>query len=132
LSFDLTGIPADATIESAELQFYQSKVTGDPYGKLGGLVLDLVSYGTSLDDSAYNVPAIGSLPLSPLPGDGQWYMVSDAALVSWVQNVVTAEQTLRFSTETDGDGEEDWIAIQPGGSFLGSSKSPTLIITYTP
>ncbi len=137
LSFDVTGIPADATIESAELQFYQSEVTGDPYGKLGGLVLDLVSYGSSLDDSAYDAPAMGSLPLSPLPAAGQWYMVSDATLLSWVQNVVTSEQAyfqvrLRFSTETDDDGEEDWIAIQPGGSFLGSSKSPTLIITYTP
>ena len=137
MSFDISDIPAGATIDNVELRFYQSKVIGDPYGKLVGLVLELVSYGSSLDDRAYNASAMGSLSLSPLPGAGQWYMIGDAALANWVQSMVAAGQSsfqvrLRFSVETDGDGEEDWISIQPGGSFLGSSKAPALAITYVP
>jgi hypothetical protein len=64
-------------------------------------------------------------------------MFADAALVSGVQGDVAAGQgqfqvRLRFSVETDGDGLEDWISIQPGGSALGSSKAPVLVITYVP
>ena len=137
MSFDISGIPAGATIDSVELRFYQSKVTGDPYGKLVGLMLEQVSYGSSLDDAAYNAPATDSLPLDPLEDAGQWYMIADASLVRWVQNDVAAGQSqfqvrLRFSVETDGDGLEDWISIQPSGSFLGSSRAPVLIITYVP
>ncbi|MGD8472692.1 MAG: FHA domain-containing protein [Anaerolineae bacterium] len=137
MSFDISGIPAGATIDNVELRFYQSKVTGDPYGKLVGLVLEQVSYGSSLDDAAYNAPASDSLSLNPLESSGQWYMVADAALVRWVQNDVATDQSqfqvrLRFSLETDGDGLEDWISIHPGGSFLGSSRAPVLVITYLP
>jgi hypothetical protein len=137
MSFDISGIPAGATIDNVELRFYQSKVTGNPYGKLTGLVLEQVSYGSSLDDAAYNAPATDSLSLNPLQKAGQWYMIADASLVRWVQNDVAAGQSqfqvrLRFSLETDGDGLEDWISIQPGGSFLGSSKAPVLVITYVP
>jgi hypothetical protein len=137
LSFDISGIPAGATIDNVELRFYQSKVTGDPYDKLVGLVLEQVSYGSSLDDRAYSAPARGSLPVSPLPSAGQWYMLDEPTLVSWVQSDVAAGQSqfqvrLRFSVETDSDGLEDWISIQPGGSALGSSKAPVLVITYVP
>jgi hypothetical protein len=137
MSFDISGIPAGATIDNVELRFYQSKVTGDPYGKLAGLVLEQVSYGSNLDERAYNAPARGSLSVNPLPSAGQWYMFADAALVSWVQGDVAAGQgqfqvRLRFSVETDSDGLEDWISIQPGGSALGSSKAPVLVITYVP
>ena len=137
MSFDISGIPAGATIDNVELRFYQAKVTGDPYGKLVGLVLEQVNYGSKLDEQAYNTPASDSLPLDPLKSSGQWYMVDDAGLARWVQNDVAAGQgqfqvRLRFSVETDGDGLEDWISIQPGGSFLGSSKAPVLVITYVP
>ena len=42
------------------------------------------------------------------------------------------KSSLRFFIETDADGEEDWAAIQPGGSFLGSSRALVLVITYVP
>lgn len=40
--------------------------------------------------------------------------------------------SLRFSIEIDGDGLEDRIGIQPGGSAPGSSNDPMLVITYVP
>jgi pSer/pThr/pTyr-binding forkhead associated (FHA) protein len=137
MSFAVSGIPAGASIESAELRFYQSEVTGDPYSKLGGLVLEHVNYGSRLDDNAFNTPAVDSAKLGDQLPAGQWYILGGPALVSWIQGDVDAGQgrtqmRVRFSIETDGDGEEDWIAIQPGGSFLGSSKAPVLVITYIP
>lgn len=53
-TFDLSDLPAGARIESATLDLYQSRVTGDPYTKLGNVVVDHVSYGSSLDKSDYS------------------------------------------------------------------------------
>jgi hypothetical protein len=39
---------------------------------------------------------------------------------------------LQFRQETDGDGLEDWVSIEPGGGALGSRNSPQLTITYVP
>jgi hypothetical protein len=137
LSFDLSEIPQGATIDNAELRFYQSEVNGDPYGKLGDLVLEHVNYGTSLGESAFGTPAIDSATLADRVPAGQWYILGGDTLTAWIQKEIGAGQTrfqlrLRFSVETDGDGQEDWVAIQPGGSFLGSSQAPLLSVTFVP
>ena len=58
LSFDITEIPEGATIEIAELNIYQRTVTGDPYGKLGNLIVDWIR-GVSYEGSLPG-PGIGS------------------------------------------------------------------------
>ncbi len=135
MSFDLSVIPAGATIESIEFRFYQKDVQGDPYGKLGNLVLEHVDYGASLDDSAYSIPALDSAMLDMQTSPGQWYVLSDPILASWVQSNLAAgrprfQLRLQFRQETDGDGLEDWVAIEAGGGILGSRNSPQLTITY--
>jgi hypothetical protein len=137
LSFDLSDIPAGATIESAELRFYQKEIQGAPYEKLGNLVLEDVNYGASLDDSAYDTPALETAVLDMETSPQAWYILSDPTLVHWLQSTLEAglprqQFRLQFSQETDGDGQEDWIAIQSGGGILGSRQAPQMIITYTP
>ncbi len=137
ISFDVSGIPAGATVESVELRFYQKRVQGDPYGKLGSLMLEHIYYGGSLDDSAYNTPALGSAMLAPETSPAAWYTLADPTLISWVQSNLEAGRArfqlrLQFAQETDGDGQEDWSAIEPGGGVLGSRNSPQLTITYVP
>nr|NIV33312.1 hypothetical protein [Anaerolineae bacterium] len=137
MSFDLSDIPAGATIESVELRFYQKEVQGSPYDKLGNLVLEHVDYGASLEDAAYNTPALDSAVLDTETLPEEWYILSDPTIVTWVQSSFEAglsrqQFRLQFSQETDGDGQEDWIAIQSGGSILGSRQAPQLIITYIP
>jgi pSer/pThr/pTyr-binding forkhead associated (FHA) protein len=137
MSFDLSSIPAGATVESAELRFYQKEIQGDPYTKLGNLLLEHVDYGASLDDSAYNTPAIESAVLDQQRTPGAWYILSDLTLASWIQSNVEAGRSrfqvrLQFRQETDGDSSEDWVAIQAGGGVLGSRNSPQLTITYVP
>jgi hypothetical protein len=137
MSFDASGIPVGATIDSVELRFYQNEIQGDPYGKLGNLMLEHIDYGANLGDSAYNTPAFDSAMLATQTAPGAWYTLTDPILVSWVQSNLDAGRSrfqlrLLFRQETDGDGQEDWVAIEPGGGALGSRNSPQLTITYTP
>jgi hypothetical protein len=137
MSFDLSGIPAQSTIDSVELRFYQKGIRGDPYGKLGNLVLEQVDYGASLGDSAYNTPALASALLDMQTAPGAWYILSDPTILSWVESNLEAGRSrfqlrLQFRQETDSDRLEDWVAIQPGGGVLGSRNAPQLTITYTP
>lgn len=137
MSFDLSDIPAGATVEGVELRFYQKMVQGEPYGKLGNLMLEHIDYGSGLDPSAYDLPVLDSAMLATLPLPSSWYVLSDPSITSWVQGTLSEGQSrfqlrIRFSQETDGDGEEDWVSIEPGGGALSSPNAPTLAIIYWP
>jgi hypothetical protein len=135
LSFDLSGIPADATIEGIELRFFQSQIQGEPYASLGGLLLEYVRFGDVLGPQAYDIPAVGSASLAPLPQANAWYTIADPTITSWVETERNAGQTrlqirIRFEQESDGDGLEDWVSIMPGGNVLGAPNAPRLIVVY--
>lgn len=137
MSFDLSSIPEGAAIESVELRFYQGAIEGEPYSKLGNLLLEQVVYGDQLDASAFSAPALNSAALAKQTSPNSWYVLADAAIAEWVADDLASGRSkfqlrLRFAPETDGDGEEDWITIEPGGGVLGSSKSPQLTVTYLP
>ena len=137
MSFDLSAIPAGATIQSAELRFFQKSVQGSPYEKLGNLVLEHVYYETSFDHSTYDTSALDTavLDIEALPQ--AWYILSDPTIASWVQaslgtGLSRQQFRLLFWQETDGDGQEDWIAIESGGGILSTREAPQLTITYLP
>jgi hypothetical protein len=137
LSFDVSSIPATATIEGVELRFFQKAVQGNPYDKLGNLVLEHVYYGSSLNDSAYDTPAFASADIAAQSLPGAWYILANPTVTSWAELNLAAgrpqfQLRLQFRRETDGDGAEDWISIVPGGGALGSRNQPQLTITYTP
>ncbi len=135
LSFDLSAIPQGAVIQSASLRFYQEKVEGNPYGKLGSFVIEHVAYGDALTADAFIAPTIASMTPSQQPSEGAVYDLGDSLIASWVQTALDMgrfQLRLRFTSETDGDGAEDWIAITPGGSFVGSTHAPQLTVTYIP
>jgi hypothetical protein len=137
MSFDLSDIPEGATVEGIELRFYQGDIEGDPYGKLGNLLIEQVVYGDQLDATAFSAPALNSAALAKQTSPNSWYTLADAAIAEWVADSLESGQSnfqlrLRFAPETDGDGEEDWIAVAPGGGALGSSRSPQLTVIYLP
>jgi hypothetical protein len=137
MSFNLSDIPSSAVVESVELRFHQKKVQGDPYGKLGSLLLEHVNYGGTLDASAFDTPALDSAMLEKETGAGAWYVMTDDTIARWVEKALSGGESrfqlrLQFAQETDGDGDEDWIAVTPGGGILGSSNSPQLTITFLP
>ena len=137
MSFDLSDSPAGATIENQGHPLYQKEIQGSPYEKLGNLVIEHIYYGASLDDSAYNTPALGTAVLDMETLPQAWYILSDPTIVTWVQSSIGTglsrqQFRLQFSQETDGDGQEDWIAVQGGGGVLGSREAPQMMITYMP
>lgn len=135
MSFDLSDIPSGAPIESAELRFYQVKVGGDPYGKLGSLVLDHVDYGDNLDASDFDTPAIDSAMLGQQTASGAWYVLADRTIAAWLEKDLAAgrprfQARLRFVQEVDGDGYEDFSGIESANNFFGTGNAPQLTVTY--
>jgi hypothetical protein len=137
LSFDLFGIPAGATIQGAELRFLQQIVDGDPYGKLGSLVMKHVDYGAVLDVADYDAAELGSTVLPPVIIPETTYVVTDEPLTSWIQQDLADgrrrfQLRLQFTSESDGDDTMDWVGVESGDDFLGTGLVPVLRITYLP
>jgi hypothetical protein len=137
MSFDLSRLPVGAAIQDVELRFYQREIHGDPYGKLGGLVLNHIYFGSSFEPSAYDTPAFDALTLGMQASPGSWYSFSGPTMVAWAESGLAAGRSflqlrLQFGQEVDGDGQEDWIAIGAGNGLSRPLESPQLIITYLP
>ncbi len=135
MSFDLSAIPRQSRIQKAELRFYQVRVGGDPYGKLGRLVLEHVAYGDRLTDAAFHVAPMDALVLAPQTGRRSWYVVASPVLAEWIAEDRAAGRNrlqvrLRWEQETDGDGREDWASIESPENFFGTGNAPELKVTY--
>jgi len=137
MSFDLSAIPRQSSIQSAELRFFQVRVGGDPYRKLGRLVLEHVAYGNRLEDDAFYVADMDSLVLAPQTERKTWYVVASPKLREWIARDRFAGRTrlqvrVRWERETDGDGQEDWSSIESPENFFGTGNAPKLTVTYGP
>jgi hypothetical protein len=137
LSFDLSGITATADVKSIQLRFYQFSVTGVPYAKLGNLLLQHVDYGSTLNNAAFDTPVLHSAILSPHTGAGEWYNITSNTIGDWIEADLAAGRTrtqlrLQFSTETDGDGQQDTVSFESGENYFGTGNLPHVTITYSP
>lgn len=137
MSFDLSAIPRRSSIRSAELRFFQVRVGGEPYRKLGRLVLEHVAYGDRLEDDAYYVAPMDSLVLAPQTERKSWYVVASPKVREWIAQDRSAGRTrfqvrVRWERETDGDGQEDWSSIESPENFFGTGNAPKLTVTYGP
>jgi hypothetical protein len=137
MSFDLSGIPSGATINSIELSFYQVTVTGAPYAKLGNLLLKHVDYGSSLDGVDYDLPTFHSAILTSHTGSGEWYTITSTTIADWIEENLALSRTrlqfrLQFNTETDGDGDTDSVSFESGDNWHGTGNVPQLVINYSP
>ena len=137
MSFDLSDIPGGASIEGARLRFYQVKVEGAPYQKLGSLILEHVNYGSQLNRAAYDTPSLDSATLARQPSPGSWYNIVDQPIADWVEQDLAAgrdrfQVRLRWAQETDGDDQEDYASMVPGNNYFGTGNVPVLVVTYGP
>lgn len=126
LSFDMSGIPAGSTIQTASLTLIGGgSVRGDPFGTLGCLHAYIHNYG-AVDAGDFVAPGAGG-------GFAKWCnasetgsALSNAALVTVLQGAVGSSRfqfRLQFkNTLTDGDGSIDDVPI---------IAPVTLTITYT-
>jgi hypothetical protein len=137
MSFDLSAIPWPRSIRAAELRFFQVRVGGNPYGKLGRLVLEHVAYGARLEDAAFHQAPMDRLVLDPQTQRKTWYVVTAPKLRQWIAEDIAAgrgrfQVRIRWEQETDGDGEEDWASIESPENFFGTGNAPELTVTYGP
>lgn len=137
MSFDLSAIPRPRSIQGAELRFFQVRVGGDPYGKLGRLVLEHVAYGARLEDAAFHQTPMDSLVLDPQTRRKTWYVVVAPRLRRWIAEDIAAGRNrfqvrIRWERETDGDGREDYASIESPENFFGTGNAPKLTVTYGP
>jgi len=124
LSFDINGIPDDATINEVKLKFNDNDTLGDPFASLGYLRIYQQDYGT-LDAGDYFVgTALGALV--------RWGSMAEVNAITAYEDVRSSIQSklsssrykirLQFNdTTTDGANDGDMVRF----------GTPQLIIKYT-
>jgi hypothetical protein len=133
VSFDLSAIPAGATVRTATLTLHQTRVFGTPYARLGPLVVDQVVYGNVLDAGAYSRSFPSSQGFAALSTDATVGPRSVLATAQVEDNLASgrtlSQFRIRFTAETDGNMTTNEADL---GSTSGaaSTTSPTLVVTY--
>ena len=132
ISFDLSSLPSDATIESATLRMYQEKVVGNPYGVGGSLKVDHLDYGNSLGNEDYGASSISS----------SFATLTSNAVVEWKDADVTdslkndlsdgrdkSQYRIHFSTESTGTSS-DLAYFESADNSEGTGNLPQLVVKY--
>jgi hypothetical protein len=143
VSFNLSSLPEGATITSAVLRVYQYNVAGDPYDKLGKVLVEHVSYD-SLEQGESGETAQAKYTMEPLdntiPADA--FLSTDATIGYKTLDVTAAVQAdqgasrtraqfrLRFPKEiVDEDIYSPVSAYFISGD--NDTNQPQLVIKYT-
>jgi hypothetical protein len=131
MSFDLSGLPAGATVVSATLTAQQVTVFLTPYADLGNLLLELVDLGPALD-----VPDFGTPPIPSRPGNLilSTSAVLEAKIADVAPEIAAARAAAltrldlraRFQMASDGNNDADIVHF---GSVEGGAAA-TLAIVY--
>lgn len=131
VGFDISGI--HSTVVSATLRLYQLSVGGSPYTNLGNLVADHVDFGTSIDGADFTggtlTSNIGEISTSATLG---WKTMD---VTTYVQRdldrgVTSSQFRLRFTKNTDSDGDVDLSDFESAENFGGTKSYPQLVVTY--
>jgi hypothetical protein len=136
-SFDLSGVPASATITSATLRLYQEQVGGTPYAKLGNVVVDHVNFGTVLHGTDYAAPAlaasVGIISSDTTKGYKSLNVLS-RVLADRAAARTRSQFRIRFSIQdTDGDGVSDYALFtdaEMSCCVAATTQPPRLVIAY--
>ncbi len=132
VSFDLSNIPSDATIESATLRLYQEKVVGNPYGLGGDLKVDHLEYGDSLGNEDYGASSISS-SFTTLTNNAsvEW---KDANVTDPLKNDISngrnkSQYRIHFSNESMGSGSNLGY-FESADNSQGTGNTPQLVVKY--
>ena len=122
VSFDISGIPAGATIQEAKLDLRDHDILGDPFGDLGVFHVRDVQYGTTLEWGDVGVSGPDLWPLGAPP-------VGLRDVTAAVQGRLDEGRTrfqlkLIFTLGTDSGGDADVIRFNSAGVAV--------TVTYTP
>jgi hypothetical protein len=133
-SFDVSVIPPNATVRSATLTLYLKNSVGSPFATLGDIVVDHVVFGNVLEAGAYSRSGLGdaiaTLPAEVTPGPKSVSLTSAVALD--VASRTFSQYRIRFTVESDNDGDSDGVAYFSSGQAPTQDERPKLIVTYLP
>jgi hypothetical protein len=134
VSFDLTPLPAGATVTSATLSMYQWVVLGTPYASLGSQLVDHVDFGATLDSGDFALVALSS-GFDTLSSDAtvgpKLLSVTAQVVADLTAARVRSQFRIRFALGTDGDASEDSCSFRRADAST-ASEVPTLSVTYQP
>lgn len=122
LSYDITGIPLNATITDVKLDFRTYTVTGNPFG-LGPLAAYATDYGLTLEAADF---------VTGFPGGS----VADWSSTTALNNLESSSELKTYLQSKIGTGRLQ-IRLQYAGSNGDGTKdrltftNPTVIVTYT-
>lgn len=131
--FETGGISDNAIVESAVLRVYQEELEGAPYPSLGHVVVDHIQIGASVDVDDYDggtiTSNIGTLSTTAAL---EW---KTADVTAAVQNDVSAnrlysEFRIRFTLDSNGNGDNDMMIANDGEDSQGSGRIPQLVVRY--
>lgn len=132
VSFDLSSLPSDATIENATLRIYQEKVVGNPYGVGRDLMLDHLDYGNSLGNEDYGVSAISSsVAILTNNTTVEW---KDVNVTDSLKNDLSngrnkSQYRILFPSDVVG-ATSDLVYFESADNSQGTSNLPQLVIKY--
>ncbi len=130
-SFDISTIPSNAVVETAEFYMYQSSHLGDPMNDLGYVVIDHVTFASIADVyDGSTVHLAGYVFLTTTNPIGMKSYTVTTRVQSDINNGrLFSQYRIRHQTNTDNDGETDgtaWILSE----HETQSARPRLEITY--
>ena len=123
LSFNISGIPSNATITDVKFDLSVYSITGNPFGSLGPMVAYITDYGPTLEPADY----VAGFPSSY---SADWY--STAAL-----NAIESSPEFKTSLQSKLGTSRFQLRLQFAGSNGDATKdritftNPSLIVTYT-
>lgn len=134
VSFDLTPLPAGATVTSATLSMYQWVVIGTPYAVLGSQLVDHLDFGATLDPGDFALAALSS-GFDTLASDDtigpKLLSVTAQVVADLTAARVRSQFRIRFAVATDTDASEDSCSFRRADATT-ASEVPTLSVTYQP
>ena len=133
-SFDISGLPSGATIESAILRLFQSGTAGAPTAAFALARLDHVNYGTVFPatSGAFNVISTDIAQLTDLDTANvpKPLEVTGAVQVDLDAGRPRSQFRLRPAIPTNNDAQADFMVFTDGETANASIR-PMLIITYS-
>lgn len=132
-SFDTSSIPDGATITAVTVSVARVGVTGDP-SVLGSLVVDIKNgyYGTLTTpeiidfEAASSATSVGTLPYPTVNNTYVSCNLNSSGLAN-INKTGLTQFKIRFTTDDDNDGSNDYLSIGDGGT---ANYKPKLEVTY--